>query len=313
MKFAKLGLMKKCNNILFTAACFLSLILSSGILGPKLQASEKKPIIEISCTHSQLCLMAEFILKSHELKKNEHYTIKQTIKISGDPHDFEPKASEIKELINSSLLISGPTELNPWIKKITEQRKKNKTLKSISLSIASDSFTTYKSKNKEALSHFWLYPEIQCDMEAQLEEKLVEYQLIKERVSLRNECSDEAQVVEAELSDAIKKMKYPMVFTHDALLPLFNIYKLKNQNFLAIKGSGHHHETTAASVKKLYDALKAPLVIWLIEENINVPKNILDKKRANDLELKIESAEPIDSKRFSNLVLLKDKIKALNE
>lgn len=125
-------------------------------------------------------------------------------------------------------------------------------------------------------------------------------------------CLGEEQKIIADLKATIAKVKLPIVLTHDALLPLLESLNEDNQAVVvAIKGSGHHQETSPKSVKKLYDALKAPKVIWIEETGINVPKNILAKKRKEDMTLNIDTANSSTLKYFQILESLNEKLKAL--
>ena len=67
------------------------------------------------CSHPELCRMI------HQIS---NVKTENLISISGDPHEYEPTISEIKKLISAPILITGPKELNPWIKKIIFQRSK---------------------------------------------------------------------------------------------------------------------------------------------------------------------------------------------
>ena len=60
----------------------------------------------------------------------------------------------------------------------------------------------------------------------------------------------------------------------------------------------------------MYEAIKAPKVIWIIETGINVPDNILNKMRKSDKVINIDTAQSKDNKYFSILNELENKLKA---
>ena len=116
--------------------------------------------------------------------------------------------------------------------------------------------------------------------------------------------------IEKELTNTLAQIKKPVVLTHDALLPLLGTLSGKDATVVAIKGSGHHQEATPASVKKLYDALKAPTVIWIEEVGIKVPANILAKKRSTDITIDLDTANSEGLHYFQVLESLNTKLKA---
>ena len=80
-----------------------------------------------------------------------------------------------------------------------------------------------------------------------------------------------------------------------------------------MKGSGHHEEANPASIKKMYDALRAPKVIWIIESGINIPQNISNKIRSNDIILKINTGESLDTDKTANFSILYQLAQKLRE
>lgn len=231
----------------------------------------------LACSHQQLCQMANLILTEAGRTNVETKTL---VHMTGDPHEFEPTINEIKKLIDAPVLITGPTELNPWMTKVSYQRSKVPGLKTIALKLDSSLAALYPGASNEALSHFWLYPRIYCQMKKSLAEKL-------SAVSKKDLCLTRADEIELKLKKTLASLQMPVILTHDAILPLLLSLKKDGQKLIAIKGSGHHAETSTTSVKKLYDVLSAPAAIWIIEDGIHVPKNILDKKRSSDFVIKI--------------------------
>lgn len=257
----------------------------------------------ISCSHDELCRLVQLIATENSLKD---LTTESLINISGDPHEYEPSTAEIKSLLNTPFLLTGPNELNPWIKKINFQRSKNSALKTISLLFEKKHLDFYPKASPEALSHFWLYPKIYCSFKDQLESELKKSGL---SVTLKK-C--ESASVEKELADVLIKIKKPIILTHDALLPLLLALDPKH-TIVAIKGSGHHEETGTDAIKKMYKALEVPSAVWIVEEGINVPQNILNKIRPSDQIIKIDTARSKQVAAFSILNELTQKLKTLGE
>jgi hypothetical protein len=258
----------------------------------------------VYCSHKELCKLAEIIAQENKIT---NLNTQSLVNISGDPHEFEPSTTEIKNLMSASLLLTGPTELNPWIKKINFQRSKNPTLKTISLLFDKTMTTLYPNATPEVLSHFWLYPKIYCLMKTKLESELK-----AQGLGLLASKSCNSTSTESNLNLALRKTLFPIILTHDALLPLLKNLD-PNHNIVAIKGSGHHEETSAQAIKKMYDSLRAPIVIWVIEANINVPQNILSKIRVNDLVIKLDTAKSNDNTPFFALNDLTEKLNKLSE
>ena len=240
----------------------------------------------------------------------KNYDFTTLVSISGDPHDYEPTTTEVKNLIKAEILISGPTELNPWVKKINYQRSKISNVKSVNVQIDKKDYAQYPGGTHEALSHFWLYPKIFCSLKTRLEEELVASKILSAS-SEKKSCSEAALKIENELRETMTNINIPVVLTHDALLPLLESLTKTPSEVVAIKGSGHHHEASPRAVKKLYDALKKPKVIWVEETGINVPANIMAKKRPVDLTIKIDTAKTEGMEYFQILQAFNEKLKAL--
>jgi ABC-type Zn uptake system ZnuABC Zn-binding protein ZnuA len=297
--------MKNIKSSFWTLLLALSLAFFSFNLSAEESASKT-----IHCSHPELCRLSQIILNEHSITTYKFQTL---VNISGDPHEYEPSSHEIKKLITAELLLVGPHELNPWIAKIDFQRKKIKKLTTLSLSLDKKDFDLYPKAGHEALSHFWLYPKIFCLMKDRLFTELQKASIIAQNIKNSNEkCLSQKTSIEKELSSSLAQIKLPLVLTHDALQPLFESLK-PDPTFIvvAIKGSGHHHEATPHSVKKLYDALKAPKVIWIEEKGIHVPQNILSKKRKTDLVVTLDTANSEGLDYFQVLLNLNNKLKGL--
>ena len=267
---------------------------------------EAKAALNIYCSHHELCQIVKIITAENHL--GTQVSTQNLVNIIGDAHEYEPSTNEIKQLINAPLLITGPNELNPWIKKVNFQRSKNSALKTISLLFEANDYKLYPDASAEILSHFWLYPKVYCVIKSRLEERLSEIPLY-----LKNKKSCESNKIEEELKESLKKIDIPIILTHDALQPLLLELASHNQNIVAMKGSGHHEEANPASIKKMYDALRAPKVIWIIESGINIPQNISNKIRSNDIILKINTGESLDTDKTANFSILYQLAQKLRE
>lgn len=232
------------------------------------------------CSHTEVCRMAKIIFEENAVKDA---TLQSILIQNGDPHEFEPSIEDIKKLVEAPILVVGPEELNPWMKKISNIRKKNPKLITVNLPLPNFARTAYPTKETESLGHFWLYPQIYCHLKKEL--------LIN--LKLKNFMCD-FKTIEAELQNDLTKLNIPLILTHDALLPLFNKLTSNKKQIIAIKGSSHHEEVSATAIKKVYDALAKPKAAWIIEKNIAVSSNVKSKIRKTDIILNIDTAQQPD-------------------
>lgn len=263
---------------------------------------------QIGCVHPELCNLAQKSLGS------EGYEIKNIVTMIGDPHEFEPNPLEVKKLISTPFLITGPSDLSPWAKKINYQRSKlNNGHVTFILSLSPEDYALYKNQNREALSHFWLYPKIYCLLKSEFE-KLAKEKNLKIKTSQKESCLSEAYKIENKIKvtlEKLAKLKIPLILTHDALLPLLKFLGGNELAVVAIKGSGHHQEATVETVKAMYEALKFPKAVWIQEDSIKVPANILNKKKASDHTIYIDTATSSDVEIFSILKKLNSKLEEI--
>jgi hypothetical protein len=266
-----------------------------------LEASAKN---KFYCSHAELCKMIQSISRENNLIDLEFESL---VLITGDPHEYEPSVIEIKKLIDAPLLVTGPTELNPWIKKINFQRSKIQKIQTFSLLFEQKDYLTYTGANGDILSHFWIYPKIYCSLKNKMESILTGLGYALKSI---REC--DSKKAELRLSAVLSKIKKPIILTHDALLPLL-VNLSKGPEIVAIKGSGHHEEANPESVKKMYNALKAPQVIWIQESGINIPQNIINKIRPQDIVIKIDTAKTKENEAFSVLSELTEKLSPYKE
>lgn len=259
----------------------------------------------IFCTHDEICKLVNIIAKENKI---DNLKTKTLVNISGDPHEYEPSTAQIKNLISAPILIAGPIELNPWIKKINFQRNKSKNITTINLLLEPKDFKFYSKANAETLSHFWLYPKIYCSLKTRLESELPK---IDFKIKVQKSC--DSQSAEKTLQSALANTKAPIILTHDALLPLLlNLSPQNSRTIIAIKGSGHHEEASTQSIKKMYDALKAPQVIWIQEAGIYIPSNLLNKVRTNDQVIKLDTSKSNSENPFSVITDLAEKLNGLS-
>jgi ABC-type Zn uptake system ZnuABC Zn-binding protein ZnuA len=245
--------------------------------------------------------MATIVLNESKMSDT---VLENIILPTGDPHEFEPSIQDIKKLVSAQTLLVGPMELNPWIKNIEKLRSKEKKLKTFNLPLPQFSINEYPTKETEALGHFWLYPKIYCQLKSQLSAVF--------KISKPISCNFEK--IESELRTDLKNIKSPIVLTHDALLPLLKKLSVNSNQIIAIKGSSHHGEVPASAIKKVYDALISPKIIWILEDNIATAENIKNKIRPTDIILKIDTAKsPTADIDFSLLELLHKKLIEIKE
>jgi ABC-type Zn uptake system ZnuABC Zn-binding protein ZnuA len=227
------------------------------------------------CSHPEVCH-----LLTHSEPNN--FELKSLITITGDPHEYEPTTEEIKLLLTVNPLITGPLELHPWIKKILYQRTKNKSLITFTLNFEANILKKYPNATKEALSHFWLYPNIYCDFQKQV----INLKLSK----LKKSC--DSKVIDELIIKKIKNITKPIILTHDALVPFFYFYDNdKKLQLLSLKGSGHHDDVSPDAIKNLYQLLNTKSVNWILESNIHIPANIQSHIRKEDNIIKIDTAK----------------------
>jgi hypothetical protein len=250
------------------------------------------------CSHPEICSMINQLSDA----KTE-----SLVSITGDPHEYEPSILEIKKLISAPILITGPTELNPWIKKVIFQRRKIATIQTVSILFDEKDYLLYSQVTGEALSHFWLYPKVYCSLKLKMADRLVSLGF-----ALKPNKPCDSKTPEDKLRFVLQKIKSPIILTHDALLPLL-LNLAPKQLIVAIKGSGHHEEANPASIKKMYNALDSKKVIWIEETGINIPQNIINKIRPSDFVVKIDTSKGKEGAEFSVLKELTEKLTSFQE
>lgn len=264
---------------------FLCLFFSSHLFGST----------TLFCSHPELCSLVKQLTSTPS---------ESLVNITGDPHEFEPSIQEIKKLLTTPFLITGPTELNPWIKKIVFQRSKIPSLKTISITFDQTDYQSYANANGDVLSHFWLYPKVYCSLKNKMAQELKRF-----AISVTENSNCDAETISNKLSKTLSQISLPIILTHDALLPLFlSLNNAKDKKIIAIKGSGHHSEISPDAIKNMYGALSSKKVIWIKEDGINIPQNIVNKIRANDIVLSIDTSKTKSNTPFSILLEINDKL-----
>lgn len=245
--------------------------------------------IVFTCTHPEICKLLSTIIKESKLS-NLHYT--NAILPTGDPHEYEPNSKEIKELIKAQIIINGPKELNPWTDKIEKLRNHNQD---IYIYLDKNLAKHYPGASTESLSHFWLYPDFYCSFK-----EILENELKKKNIKIKSSIC-ETQNIQKKLENTLANITIPIIVTHDALVPLLKKARKNSHDIVAIKGSTHHEEASVNSIKKVYDLLKNPKVLWIIENNIVIPSNISSKIRPNDLIIRLDTKSKLDTESFDQL------------
>lgn len=238
---------------------------------------------KIGCTQPNLCQLLKSILK------DSNTTLKPVLTISGDPHHFSPAPHHIKNMVKVDLLIAAPVQLQPWIEQVSAKRPDQTTFVwNLQNDIKPQIVQKYGPHYHE-LSHFWLYPEMQC----QLEEKLKGF-FKQNKVVLRPHTCDEDNY-RSRLEELAKKMKnYMVIPTHSAISPLLNAHGIKT---LALRGAHHHSQIQASQLKKLETLRQTYKTIWLTEGQLAHGKETFRKfKRKDDLHVELvhERPNPLD-------------------
>jgi len=228
----------------------------------------------ITCTQFQICELIKLI------DQHKKYELNSPISITGDPHHYDPDLKTIKSLLTANKLISAPIEAHPFIKSILKKRKERNNDETILLDIQKNELIKYQTNNREALSHFWLYPDIYCRIKTELAVKL--------ELPEKKNCSIEK--INLSLTETLKMVKHPIILTHDAIEPLLKFYG-SHLKIISLKGSGHHDRLSPRTMKELSKILLKGKVIWVLEKNITVPENVLKMIRKNDSTINIDTTQ----------------------
>ncbi len=240
------------------------------------------------CTHPQLC---QVVADYYKLSNIQAPKLTKAIASNKDPHEVEPTTTELKNIYKARYLITGARELHPWITSILNLRSKKPELKTFSYDVNQDYLKRYPKSHKESLAHFWLYPDIKCDV-------FNKFQKWIERDKEPIECpyKEEALV----LKDI--KIEIPTIVSHDAIVPLLLSLGIEAYS---IKGSGHHEEPNPKQLKEIHLLLKKhPKVLWIVEKQIHFPNAIEALKRKDDKIIHIDTNRDYPSNKDAPLIEL---------
>lgn len=258
---------------------------------------------QITCTHVQVCNLIDDQLAQADGVKTKQSDLPLTT--SGDPHHFEPSSAQIRSLLTSPYLISAPLALHPWMAPVLEKRAQNPELKTYSLEPDPKFLELYPGAKIESLSHFWLYPEISCQMQSQVASQLKKWGLSAREYTL---CPN--SYVEFTQNKAFKALQgATIVLTHDALAPKLKENKI---NVITLRGSHHGERLSSATLKSLHRELaKRQKVIWLFEEPLENSDQIMALVRPSDTQVKANTLGELFEKPFETyLRVLKELNKA---
>jgi branched-chain amino acid aminotransferase len=220
----------------------------------------------LTCTHPEVCTLVNqlaLVLKD--------YSITSLAPFAGDYHDYEPSAKDIKILLSSDVLVSGPSALEPWIASIARKRAQNSKQKTIILNDLADN-------NNQ--SHFWFSPKQTCELLQKLGSDLgVE--------NSATNCLEHKNILEVRLLKLQKYLdNYFFILTHDPLLPLLRDLKVE---VMVLKGHSHHEEISLKALKGVSDVLKntKKRVVWVFESGIRVPFAVEQLVKKDHLSLRL--------------------------
>lgn len=199
---------------------------------------------QIACLTSAECALA----------KELGISAKLILEHLDDPHHYKISSKDMKMLISEDELILSPKEFLPWTEKIIKKRDAAGK-KTYHLKIPDKYYLKYKDQTE--IGHYWLYPDITCDLKNELATKL--------KVP-----SPPCELLEKE----IKKTKWTYVISHDALVPYFESFGVR---VLALRSSHHGHQVKAETIKQLDQELRRNNVIWIKERNIHLPHTLENK------------------------------------
>lgn len=141
--------MKKLSVVFLS---FLVIVALTGCGGKEKTTSSEKPTLSVSVSFNALYEFAEAVGK-------DKVTISTIIPPGTEPHDFEPKASDITLLNKAKVLVCNGLGMEPWADEVTKASQ-NKDLIIIT---ASDGATFIENKDSDEIEehgqydpHLWL-------------------------------------------------------------------------------------------------------------------------------------------------------------
>lgn len=246
----------------------------------------------MACTHLQVCNLIDELIEDPENIQGSQTHL--PIKFMGDPHHFEPGPKQIKELLTAQTLFSGPVELHPWIRPILQQRAKNPQLKSIVLEINSQFPLKYPKASLESLSHFWLFPDIHCDLQKNVASEL---KILGKKIKPLTCPNPYFSFTEKKAKSVLSQKT--IILTHDAMA---SYLETLGARVISLRGSHHGERLSAQTLKELHQVVKNEgQVIWLFELPIENSDQIKSLVRKEDVVVTINT---LGNKNESSLATL---------
>lgn len=212
--------------------------------------------LTLSCDHPQTCNL----LKN---STTDDVKIDYLLGIKGDAHDYRPKSSEVKKLIDAKYLVLSPYQIAPWSKSISKKRKHG---------------TLRLKAQKNELSHFWFFKSEACFQFDKLKKWATKEGLSK---YILNDCPFNDINTKVNLKDRV------IILSHSALVAFF---KGNAKKTFSLATGDHHHEISSKKVKDLIKIQKEyPSVTWVFEKQIHTPHKIKSMVRKSDIVINIDT------------------------
>lgn len=230
--------------------------------------------LTLSCAHQAPCLLAKEVLE-----KTQSISLNNIVTPVGDPHHYHPGQKEIKQLLDAQYLLAPPAQLWPWLNPIVKKRNSESTYSLTSRALPIKG-------NKESLAHFWLHPKLICFHKMALSSHLKDTW----KLSLVPFNCDREENIQKRFNKLKQKFKDSfLVLTHDALTPLL---AKTFTNLVSIRSSHHGDSISPKTIKSLEDFLNSnqkSSILWIVEDQIEIPAKIKKKIRTHDKVIKIKT------------------------
>lgn len=214
----------------------------------------------IHCIHPQVCRL---LLNSIPDVKYEELRFGRM-----SDHSFQMTAAQMKKTFKAKVLILPPAKLFSWIPKLVESRSTQTGLKTIVLnSITDTKKDIVHNHGDEALGHFWLDPESECDNIKKIQQQFNIEMIADPCIEIKNINKLWAKAKKDKLKNKL------LLITHDALTPFFEKLGIPH---LTLKGSGHHEPITPAQMKKIIRKIRSHQgkIVWVEESGIKIPSSM---------------------------------------
>ena len=184
------------------------------------------------CDHPQTCDALEKVLGERAervVPVFEH--------AGGHSHHSSLSISDIKKALNVPFIVLSPEGATPWPHNITPGP-------SFQLTIDERFVKKYKASPEE-LSHYWIYPDIYCDVLNTLSLRFTD--------SLYTDCPR---------ANPPRRIPTTLLLSDHTLEPLLNFYNISGKSL--VRGSGHEALSFSPHLfKELYDNLESPKPLGL--------------------------------------------------